>query len=102
MRDVLVAGHYCHDVLVSDAGERSELGGSAAYAAAVLRSARVDFAVVTKVGDDFLYAHRVPAPRVIAGARTTSFVAQWSGDDERIGAGSQVLTVGVGRKYRHR
>jgi|SRR5438874_6585532 len=81
MRDVLVAGHYCHDVLVSDAGERSELGGSAAYAAAVLRSARVDFAVVTKVGDDFLYANRVPAPRVIAGARTTSFVDDYRGPE---------------------
>jgi hypothetical protein len=32
--------------------------------------------------------------------KTTLFVAQWSGDDTRIGAGSHVLRVGVGAKYR--
>jgi photosystem II stability/assembly factor-like uncharacterized protein len=32
--------------------------------------------------------------------RTTLFVAQWSGDDTRVGAGSRVLRVGVGAKYR--
>ena len=79
MRDVVVAGHYCHDVLVRDSGERRELGGSAAYASAVLRAARVDFAVVAHVGDDFLYGERVPAPRIVAGARTTSFVDYYRG-----------------------
>jgi 1D-myo-inositol 3-kinase len=79
MREVVVAGHYCHDVLVSEAGERRELGGSAAYASAVLRSAAADFAVVANVGDDFLYASRVPMPRIIAGARTTSFVDDYRG-----------------------
>ena len=73
-RDVLVAGHYCHDVLVTKDGERRELGGSAAYASAVLRAAGIDFAVLAKVGDDFRYATRLPAAQVIAGARTTSFV----------------------------
>jgi photosystem II stability/assembly factor-like uncharacterized protein len=32
--------------------------------------------------------------------RTTLFVAQWSGDDEHVGAGTPVVTVGVGRRYR--
>lgn len=31
--------------------------------------------------------------------RTTSFVAQWSGDDERIGAGTARVMVGIGRRY---
>jgi 1D-myo-inositol 3-kinase len=79
MREVVVAGHYCHDVLLSDSGERRELGGSAAYASAVLRAAGADFAVVANVGDDFLYAERVPAPRIVAGARTTSFVDDYRG-----------------------
>jgi 1D-myo-inositol 3-kinase len=79
MREIVVAGHYCHDLLVTEVGERRELGGSAAYACAVLRSAAADFAVVANVGDDFLYASRVPAPRVIAGARTTSFVDDYRG-----------------------
>jgi photosystem II stability/assembly factor-like uncharacterized protein len=32
--------------------------------------------------------------------KTTLFVAQWRGDDDRVGAGSRVLRVGVGQKYR--
>jgi hypothetical protein len=31
--------------------------------------------------------------------KTTDFVAQWSGDDEHGGAGTPVVTVGVGRKF---
>ena len=79
MREIVVVGHYCHDVVVTAARDRRELGGSAAYASAILRSANVDFAVVANVGDDFLYANRVPAPRVIVGARTTSFVDDYRG-----------------------
>jgi 1D-myo-inositol 3-kinase len=81
MRDILVVGHYCHDRIVSDAGERAELGGAAAYASAILRCAGADFAVVANVGEDFLYAGRVPPPRVLGGARTTSFVDEYRGAD---------------------
>ncbi|HWE25640.1 MAG TPA: PfkB family carbohydrate kinase [Myxococcales bacterium] len=81
-REALVVGHYCHDVLVTAAGERRrELGGSVAYASAVLRAATVDYAVVSNVGDDFLYADRVPAARVVPGARTTSFVDDYRGGE---------------------
>ena len=31
--------------------------------------------------------------------KTTQFVAQWSGDDEHVGAGTPVVTVGVGRRF---
>ena len=33
-------------------------------------------------------------------SRTAFFVAQWNGDDEDVGAGSRVLRLGVGQKYR--
>ena len=82
-RDAIVAGHYCHDRLVTGAGERLELGGSAAYASAVLRAAAVDFAVVANVGPDFLYAERVPPARVVAGATTTRFVDDYRGRERR-------------------
>src|SRR5712671_5129993 len=86
-REVIVAGNYSHDTLIGGDAmewcpptallgerERSELGGSAAYVSAVLRAGNVDFAVVANVGDDFRYADRVPAARVVPGARTTSFL----------------------------
>src|SRR5437868_11879201 len=89
-REVIVAGNYSHDTIIGGdtrkwrpptaVQERSELGGSAAYVSAVLRSAGIDFSVVANVGEDFRYADRVPPARVVPGARTTSFL-----DDYRTG-----------------
>ncbi|MFL5363521.1 MAG: PfkB family carbohydrate kinase, partial [Myxococcales bacterium] len=79
--EVLFAGHYCHDTIVDkDGTERTELGGAAAYASAVLLAARVDFRVAAHVGDDFRYVVPKP-PRVVAGARTTVFIEDYRGDD---------------------
>ena len=77
---ILVAGHYCHDTLVSNAGVHLALGGSAAYASAVLEAAAVPYQVVSKAGADFLYAAQVFRQPTITGARTTSFI-----DDYRFG-----------------
>src|SRR6267143_2667572 len=97
-REVIVAGHYPHDTILGGdtmkwlplpavrrtAGqERHELGGSAAYVSAVLQAAKIDFGVVSNVGDDFLYAGRVPPARGVPGARTTSFLDDYR-TDERI------------------
>lgn len=77
---ILVAGHYCHDTLLSNAGTHRALGGSAAYAAAVLEALHEPYEVAAKVGEDFLYATQVlRKPRVVEG-RTSSFV-----DDYRSG-----------------
>jgi 1D-myo-inositol 3-kinase len=78
-RDAVVAGHYCHDLLLTSAGERRELGGSAAYASAVLRAAGIQFSVVAKVGEDFLYPQRVPPALVVPGGATTCFVDDYRG-----------------------
>ena len=72
-RGILVAGNYTHDLRRS-ANDRRELGGAAAYASAVLRAAGVDFAVVAKVGSDFLYPDRAPPALVVPGTSTTTFV----------------------------
>jgi 1D-myo-inositol 3-kinase len=64
---------------VTSVGERPELGGSAAYASAILRAAGVDFAVLANVGEDFLYRARVPPARIVAGSKTTSFVDEYRG-----------------------
>ena len=53
---ILVAGHYCHDTLLSNAGEHHALGGSAAYASAILDALGEPCTVAAKVGEDFLYA----------------------------------------------
>jgi 1D-myo-inositol 3-kinase len=87
MLEVLVAGHYCHDTLVNAQGVHRVLGGSAAYSAAVLQALGARYQVVAKVGDDFRYAADVVAPpRVVAGARTTSFI-----DDYTSGARVETL-----------
>jgi 1D-myo-inositol 3-kinase len=83
-RGIVVAGNYTHDTTIGGdtmfsscppgAKGHIELGGAAAYASAVLRAAGVDFAVVAKVGSDFLYPDRVPPALVVPGACTTTFV----------------------------
>jgi 1D-myo-inositol 3-kinase len=83
--EVLVAGHYCHDTLVSKEGVHRVLGGSAAYGSSVLRAAGARFRVVAKVGPDFLYREQVLAePIVVEGARTTSFIDDYT-HGERVG-----------------
>lgn len=77
---ILVAGHYCHDTLISAAGTHRALGGAAAYVASVLEAAGSDYQVVSKVGADFRYAAQVHRPPLVSGARTTSFI-----DDYRHG-----------------
>ncbi len=89
-RDMLVVGHYCHDLLRHGPGrETRALGGSAAYISAVLGAMEVEHAVVSVVGEDFLYADQVRhPPRVVPGARTTCFTADFTG-------GERVLRLGA-------
>ncbi|TMA28599.1 MAG: carbohydrate kinase [Deltaproteobacteria bacterium] len=82
---ILVVGHYSHDTLLTPAGERRVLGGSAAYASAILEALEVPHEVVAKVGPDFLYAAQVSrGPIVIPTARTTSFIDDYR-SGERVG-----------------
>jgi 1D-myo-inositol 3-kinase len=81
--DVLFAGHYCHDTIFDrDGTQRTELGGAAAYASAVLLAARVDFRVAALVGDDFRYVV-AKQPRIVAGARTTAYVEDYRGEERK-------------------
>ena len=74
--DVLVVGHYSHDILSSERyGNRHSLGGSAAYISAVFAPLDVAYAVVSKTGRDFKYFDQVEqAPLVCDSASTTTFV----------------------------
>jgi len=80
---ILVVGHYCHDTLAGNAGVHRALGGSAAYASAVLEALGEPHEVIAKVGADFLYgAEVVRKPLVVAGP-TTAFVDDYRGGDRR-------------------
>ncbi|XXF80460.1 PfkB family carbohydrate kinase [Myxococcaceae bacterium GXIMD 01537] len=89
-RDMLVVGHYCHDLLLHGAGrETHALGGSAAYISAVLDAVGVEHAVASVAGEDFQYASRVRhPPRIVPGTRTTRFTADFT-------QGERVLRVGA-------
>jgi 1D-myo-inositol 3-kinase len=79
---ILLCGHYTHDLLVSPSGQHEELGGSSAYASAVFDALHVEHGVVAYAGADFRYADRVRhAPRILQGARTTSFVDDYTGGE---------------------
>lgn len=82
---VLVVGNYTHDTLLSpDGSEHRVLGGSAAYAGAVLHALEVPFRVVARVGGDFLYAGTAPAPaQVDPASATTAFADDYRGGARR-------------------
>jgi 1D-myo-inositol 3-kinase len=80
---ILVAGHYCHDTLLGNAGEHRALGGSAAYASAVLEALGEAYQVAAKVGADFLYFDQVYKQPQTSGPRTTSFVDDYRSGERR-------------------
>jgi 1D-myo-inositol 3-kinase len=80
---ILVAGHYCHDTLLGNAGAHHALGGSAAYASAILGALGEPHRVVAKVGEDFLYAREVSQKPLIAPGRTTAFIDDYRGPDRQ-------------------
>ena len=80
---ILVAGHYCHDTLISNAGTHRALGGSAAYASAIFDAFGEAYEVAAKAGPDFLYAAQVAKqPRIVRG-RTSSFVDDYRSGERR-------------------
>ena len=76
---ILVVGHYCHDTLVRNASVHQVLGGSSAYASAILAALGEAHEVVAKVGDDFRYAHEVSRKPAVVPGRTTAFVDAYRG-----------------------
>ena len=66
--EILVAGHYCHDTLMSKRGVHAALGGSAAYISAILAGLGARFEVVAKVGPDFLYTSDIKGVSAQRGA----------------------------------
>src|SRR3954469_25801493 len=81
---ILVAGHYCHDTILSNAGTHRALGGSAAYASAIFGAFGEPYEVAAKAGPDFLYAAQVTKqPRIVPGQRTSSFVDDYRSGERR-------------------
>jgi len=80
---ILIAGHYCHDTLLSNEGTHRALGGSAAYGSAILEALGEPFDVAAKVGADFLYAAQVLRPARVVAGRTSSFIDDYRGGERR-------------------
>jgi 1D-myo-inositol 3-kinase len=80
---ILVAGHYCHDTLIGNAGTTQALGGSAAYASAILDALGEPHALIAKVGRDFRYPAQVSHAAAVVGGRTTAFVDDYRAGERR-------------------
>ncbi|MGZ6143637.1 MAG: PfkB family carbohydrate kinase, partial [Myxococcales bacterium] len=80
---ILVAGHYCHDTLLSNAGTHRALGGSAAYASAVLQAFGEPYEVAARVGEDFLYRAQVFKQPLVTRGRTSSFIDDYRSGERR-------------------
>jgi 1D-myo-inositol 3-kinase len=93
---ILVAGHYCHDTLLGNAGAQRRLGGSAAYASAILDALGEPYRVVAKVGEDFLHGEEVSRKPLVAPGRTTAFIVDYRGPErhERVEAVAAPIAPG--------
>lgn len=93
MDPIGIAGHVAIDKIVTDEGERLQLGGPPTYASLVTYLLGTPLAVRTKVGEDFpieyaaeLYERGVDLRgSVVAGAETTRFLIDYRGAERRMG-----------------
>jgi 1D-myo-inositol 3-kinase len=76
---ILVVGHYCHDTLLRNASAHQVLGGSSAYASAMLDALGEPHEVVATVGEDFRYRTEVSRAPIVVAGRTTAFVDEYRG-----------------------
>ncbi|KAL5580748.1 hypothetical protein UlMin_013190 [Ulmus minor] len=92
----LVAGNYCHDVLIRDGVVVAEtLGGAASFISSVLDAQSISYNLVSKVGLDFAYSTNLD-PIVVSGSRTTLFHAHFDSGIDGDGHRDRVLKrVGV-------
>lgn len=89
----LIAGNYCHDVLIRDGVVMAEtLGGAASFVSAVLDGLAVSHNLVSKVGPDFAHtASCSRTPIVIPTSKTTLFHAHFDEGIQRDGERDRVL-----------
>jgi sugar/nucleoside kinase (ribokinase family) len=78
-RDIVVYGHYTHDVIISGSHEEHRLGGPPAYISELLDALGADYEVVSKVGRDFKYHDRVYREPKVSSKPTTCFINIYSG-----------------------
>ncbi|HEX4386975.1 MAG TPA: PfkB family carbohydrate kinase [Myxococcales bacterium] len=93
---ILIAGHYCHDVLIAPDGSSTQaLGGSASYGSAILDAFGEPYEVAAKVGADFRYFEQVSRKPLVVAGKTTSFVDDYRSGErvERVSAVCEPLTV---------
>ena len=79
--DIVVYGHYTHDVIIRGGKKDERLGGSPAYIAEVLNTLGIDYHIVSKVGKDFLYHDQLYTKPIISEKPTTVFHNIYSDHD---------------------
>jgi len=77
--DIVIYGHYTHDVIIADGKEESMLGGPPAYISELLSALGADYHIVSKVGNDFKYHDQLHRKPKIVPKPTTTFHNIYSG-----------------------
>ncbi|XP_050370859.1 LOW QUALITY PROTEIN: inositol 3-kinase [Argentina anserina] len=90
-RRCLIAGNYCHDVLIRDGLVLAQtLGGAASFISNVLDGVAVTYNLVSKVGSDFAYSVHAD-PIVVPHSSTTLFHAHFESGNDGEGKNDRVL-----------
>ncbi len=93
MEPIGIVGHIAIDRILTEEGERLQVGGPPTYASLVTCLLGVPLTIRTKVGSDFLpeYAEELAArgvdlrDSVVTGAETTRFLIDYRGAERRMG-----------------
>lgn len=96
MADFAIIGHVAIDRIITDQGERIQLGGPPTYVSLVTRKLGKSVMTVTKVGDDIpddfisqLEGLGIDLEgMIIEGAETTRFILDYRGAERRLSVGS--------------
>jgi len=102
MADFAVIGHVAIDRIITDQGERVQLGGPPTYVSLVTQKLSKSVSTVTKVGgdipDDFVsQLERLGIDiegMIIEGAETTRFILDYRGAERRLSVGSVCEEIG--------
>lgn len=102
MADFAVIGHVAIDRIITDQGERVQLGGPPTYVSLVTQKLSKSVSTVTKVGgdipDDFVSQLEGLGidikGMIIEGAETTRFILDYRGAERRLSVGSVCEEIG--------
>ncbi|MBI3190486.1 hypothetical protein HYZ41_02160 [archaeon] len=77
--DMLLVGHYTQDIIITADGKKHEKqGGPPSYMTPFLKTAEINFRIISKIGKDFRYTHNLYNPITVCDTPSTCWFADYT------------------------